>query len=93
MDQMLNEIVASDETITGAAKDVLHKCVVKFITRIATEANAIAQGAGKTQIGGEHIIQALKDLGVEDLVEKVSDVGQQFPAREKGLRYTSRNGE
>jgi histone H3/H4 len=95
---MVKEIIRPDESMSKDAREKLNKCGVEFITMLTSQANEIAERDGKTCIGEEHFMEALKELGFESYLEKVKEAAQEHHEQEKevwkidgGVGYASMN--
>jgi histone H3/H4 len=77
------EIIRPDESMSKDARETLNKCGVEFITMLTGEANEIAERDGKTWIGEEHFMEALKELGFQSYLEKVKEAAQEHHEKEK----------
>lgn len=52
-------------------KDLISECSVEFIQMLSSESNDICERMGKKTISPEHVIEALRNLGYEDMLEEV----------------------
>lgn len=52
-------------------KDLISECSVEFIQMISSESNDICERMGKKTISPEHVIEALKNLGYEEMMDEV----------------------
>lgn len=56
---------------------------MEFITLISSEANEIAEKDAKKTIAGEHVLKALIELGFDEYVTAVKEVGAEYKEHQK----------
>jgi len=58
--------------VTAETQELVMKCTIEFIHLLAAEANDICIKKGKKTLTGDHILDALQQLGFGDYSEEVS---------------------
>ncbi|RKP03274.1 hypothetical protein CXG81DRAFT_9742, partial [Caulochytrium protostelioides] len=72
--KLIQEMMPPDIACSKETRDVLSDCCVEFIHLISSEANDVCEKTAKKTIAGEHVLQALENLGFGDFVPDVRDV-------------------
>ncbi|KAJ3040622.1 negative cofactor 2 transcription regulator complex subunit ncb2 [Rhizophlyctis rosea] len=72
--KLIQEMMPPDLQCAKETRDVLADCCVEFIHLLSSEANEVCEKEAKKTIAGDHVIEALKQLGFESFVAEVQEV-------------------
>ena len=87
VNKFANEVAASlDVRLTADTRDLIAKCCSEFVECLSLEANEICEKDSKKTITPEHVLRALKNLGLERYLEDVSAEYEKVRAEDKSRR-------
>ena len=78
LSKLIQELLPSPMTITKDCKDLFGDLCIEFIHLVSSEANEVCDSSNKKTISGEHVLQALKNLGFEEYLEECETVFKDF---------------
>eukprot|EP00188_Purpureofilum_apyrenoidigerum_P000565 Plantae.Rhodophyta-Purpureofilum_apyrenoidigerum.ctg12515.p1 GENE.Plantae.Rhodophyta-Purpureofilum_apyrenoidigerum.ctg12515~~Plantae.Rhodophyta-Purpureofilum_apyrenoidigerum.ctg12515.p1 ORF type:complete len:176 (+),score=52.48 Plantae.Rhodophyta-Purpureofilum_apyrenoidigerum.ctg12515:36-530(+) len=79
-----NEFAASMEfRLTMEARELLAECCTEFVQLLSSEANEVCEKESKKTITPEHVLKAMKELGLSQFYDEVSDEYERHKDSEK----------
>ncbi|GAA6060005.1 hypothetical protein JCM10212_001163 [Sporobolomyces blumeae] len=91
VNKLIQELLPPGFTATKEVKDLMAECCKEFVLAISSEANEICDKESKKTMLPDHIVQALKALGFEDMVESCSEVLKDHKELAKDERSKKKN--
>ncbi|KAI5481901.1 histone-fold-containing protein [Pseudohyphozyma bogoriensis] len=82
--KLIQELLPPEFTCAKDAKDLMAECCKEFVLAISSEANEICEKDAKKTMLPEHILEALKALGFENMVDEISEVLSEHKELAKG---------
>lgn len=100
VNKFANEIASSLEVrLTADTRDLVVSCCTEFVQLLSSEANEICEKEGRKTITPEHVLRALRALGMERFVKEVEEEYERAKREEKskprgsGKRGASKKSE
>ncbi|KAA8495349.1 Negative cofactor 2 complex subunit beta [Porphyridium purpureum] len=82
-----NDIAAAvDMRLSAEVRELLAQCCTEFVQMISSQANEICEKDSRKTITPEHILRALRELGLEEYHDQLYEAYEQYRGDEKASK-------
>ncbi|GMH34296.1 hypothetical protein BSKO_02130 [Bryopsis sp. KO-2023] len=83
LSKMIREFMPADLRLAGDTMDMLIECCTEFVSLVSSESNDVSNCEKRNTIHPEHVLRALRELGLQEFVKEVTNTWEAWKEESK----------